>query len=127
MPVKAEINVTPLVDIVLVLLIIFMVITPFLLRGYDINLPPEAMEIGPPKPQLVITQSTRDKVYLNREEIEINQLELRLRAVLKDYNGTVFFAAAGQLNYGIIVSTMDVIRNSGAHRIAIVNAPRTDP
>src|ERR1700757_4074643 len=83
---KSDINVTPLVDVVLVLLIIFMVVTPLLQMGYDVNVPPKATaDVSQviSKEQLVVTQVKPDKVYLNREEIDLKQLPLRLTDILK--------------------------------------------
>jgi biopolymer transport protein TolR len=106
---KSDINVTPLVDVVLVLL----------------NVPPKAtaksaMDVVN-KQQLIVTQTVPEKVYLNREQIDIKQLPLRLTDILKKRNDkTVFFSADDELNYGIVISTMDLIRNSGAEKIGII-------
>jgi biopolymer transport protein TolR len=122
---KSDINVTPLVDVVLVLLIIFMVLTPLLQLGYDVNVPPKAtaqsaMDVVN-KQQLIVTQTVPEKVYLNREQIDVKQLPLRLTDILKKRNDkTVFFSADDELNYGVVISTMDMIRNSGAAKIGII-------
>lgn len=120
----ADINVTPLVDVVLVLLIIFMVLTPLLQLGYDVNVPPKATaeaSMVASKAQLIVTQAEAKRVYLNREQIPIEQLPLRLTEILRQRNDkTVFFSAADELNYGVVITTMDVIRNSGAERIGII-------
>ena len=121
---KSDINVTPLVDVVLVLLIIFMVLTPLLQMGYDVNVPPKATVEASQvisKEQLIVTQKDPDKVYLNREQIDIKQLPLRLTDILKHRSDkTVFFSADDELGYGTVITTMDVIRNSGAERIGII-------
>lgn len=122
---KSDINVTPLVDVVLVLLIIFMVLTPLLQLGYDVNVPPKAtaqsaMDVVS-KQQLIVTQTEPKKVYLNRAQIDIEQLPLRLTDILQKRNDkTVFFSADDDLNYGVVISTMDIIRNSGAEKIGII-------
>jgi len=122
---KSDINVTPLVDVVLVLLIIFMVLTPLLQLGYDVNVPPKAtaqsaMDVVT-KQQLIVTQTEPDKVYLNREKIDIKQLPIRLTEILQKRNDkTVFFSADDSLNYGVVISTMDMIRNAGATKIGII-------
>jgi biopolymer transport protein ExbD len=129
---KADINVTPLVDVVLVLLIIFMVLTPLMQLGYDVNVPPKAtaqsaMDVVT-KQQLIVTQTEPDKVYLNREQIDIKQLPIRLTEILQKRNDkTVFFSADDSLNYGVVISTMDMIRNAGAEKIGIITEKVTVP
>jgi biopolymer transport protein TolR len=121
---KSDINVTPLVDVVLVLLIIFMVLTPLLQMGYDVNVPPKATAEASAvitKEQLIVTQRDPNKVYLNREIVDINQLPLRLADILKHRSDkTVFLSADDELNYGVVMNTMDIIRSAGAERIGII-------
>ena len=128
---NADINVTPLVDVVLVLLIIFMVLTPLLQLGYGVNVPPKktalASEIQS-RQQLVVTQIERGKVYLNREQIDVGQLPIRLTEILKSRNDkTVFFSAGDELPYAQVMLTMDVIRNAGAEKIGIITEKVTIP
>ncbi len=121
---NADINVTPLVDVVLVLLIIFMVLTPLMQLGYDVNVPPKKTALASEvtsKQQLIVTQIEPGKVYLNREQIDVGQLPIRLTEILKTRNDkTVFFSADDELNYGAVMATMDIIRNSGAEKIGII-------
>jgi biopolymer transport protein TolR len=128
---RSDINVTPLVDVVLVLLIIFMVVTPLLQMGYDVNVPPKATadtSTVVSKEQLVVTQVTPEKVYLNREEIDVKQLPLRLTEILKHRRDkTVFYSADDEINYGVVMATMDLIRNAGAERIGIITDKVTVP
>jgi len=121
---NSDINVTPLVDVVLVLLIIFMVLTPLLQLGYDVNVPPKktalASEISA-KAQLVVTQVEQGKVFMNREQVDIGQLPLRLSTILKNRGDkTVFFSADDELPYATVMGTMDIIRNAGAKKIGII-------
>jgi len=128
---RSEINVTPLVDVVLVLLIIFMVVTPLLQMGYDVNVPPKATAEASAvisKEQLVVTQISAEKVFLNREEIDVKQLPLRLTEIMKHRRDkTVFYSADDDINYGVVMSTMDLIRNAGAERIGIITDKVTIP
>lgn len=128
---NADINVTPLVDVVLVLLIIFMVLTPLLQLGYDVNVPPKKTALASEvqsKMQLIVTQIEPGKVYLNREQVDIQQLPLRLTDILKNRNDkTVFYSADDQLNYGSVMLTMDIIRSSGAEKIGIITEKVTIP
>lgn len=128
---NSDINVTPLVDVVLVLLIIFMVLTPLMQLGYDVNVPPKKtalMSEVSSKQQLIITQIEPNKVYLNREKIDVGQLPLRLTEFLRNRGDkTVFYSADDELNYGQVVKTMDIIRNSGAEKIGIITEKVTIP
>ena len=128
---QSDINVTPLVDVVLVLLIIFMVVTPLLQMGYDVNVPPKATADTSQvisKEQLVVTQINAEKVFLNREQVDIKQLPLRLSDILKHRRDkTVFYSADDELNYGLVMATMDLIRNAGADRIGIITDKVTIP
>lgn len=121
---KSDINITPLVDVVLVLLIIFMVLTPLLQLGYDVNVPPKATveaSVVANKAQVIVTQVEERKVYLNKEQINLDQLSLKLTDIMKHQSDkTVFFSAADELNYGAVMDTMDIIRNSGVERIGII-------
>src|SRR5512144_2811611 len=84
---KSEINVTPLVDVVLVLLIIFMVIQPLMTRGYDVQVPPNApSEPDQPKPQdqIILTMTGSNEIFLNKERVERQNLALRLAEVLRN-------------------------------------------
>jgi biopolymer transport protein TolR len=121
---KSDINITPLVDIVLVLLIIFMVITPLLQMGYDVKVPPKnpPNTDAPPPTDLIIVSLTPDsKIYLNKDEVNAQTLSLRLTEILKNRaNKTVFFSGDDEANYGKVIEVMDICKNSGAKNMGIV-------
>src|SRR5512143_902727 len=121
---KSEINVTPLVDVVLVLLIIFMVVQPLLQMGYDVQVPPNAPVDQPPQStpdQLVVSMTGNKEVYLNKEKIDPANLPIRLQEILKNRGSkVVFFSVEDSVNYGDAIRLMDTVRNNGAKNIGIV-------
>jgi biopolymer transport protein ExbD len=121
--VKSDINVTPLVDIVLVLLIIFMVITPMLQMGYDVNTPPEIESALPPpsSDQIILRMDEQKRIYINKEIILPAEFQQRLEATMKNRESKmVFFAAAGELPFGDVAEFLDLCRASGAQNLGIV-------
>jgi biopolymer transport protein TolR len=132
--VKSDINVTPFVDIVLVLLIIFMVVTPMLSRTLEMSVPPKSDVQAPADPteQLIITVKGPDsppKVYLNREEISggLDGVKDRIAELMKGRREkVVFFQADNDLVYQDVVNVMDKIREGGAEKIGLVTDESLD-
>ena len=121
---KSEINVTPLVDVVLVLLIIFMVVTPLLQSGYEVDTPPKVEGAVPPpqdSDQIIIRMDESGKTYINKEEIPYGQFGARLSQALRGRsNQIVFFAADGTLTYDKVASFLDLCRDAGAKKMGMV-------
>jgi biopolymer transport protein ExbD len=120
---KSEINITPLVDVVLVLLIIFMVVTPLLQMGYDVKVPPKAQvdTPQPPADQLIVSLAAGNRLYLNKDEMNAQTLSLRMDEILKNRRDkTVFFSAEDGSTYGRVVQVMDLMRTAGVKTIGIV-------
>ena len=116
---KSEINITPLVDIVLVLLIIFMVVTPLLNQGYDVSTAKKSTG----KPSIgrfvLVEQNGSEYVNVNHNVVPIAELKDRLVKLLPNNDNAVVYAGADELVYGTVAQTLDMIRDSGAAKIAI--------
>jgi len=118
----AEINVTPFVDVMLVLLIIFMVAAPLLTVGVPIELPKtKASELQGDKEPLTITVNTDGKVFLQETEIEVDEIVAKLRAIAKGgYNERIYVRGDARVNYGIVMKVMGTISVAGFNRIGLV-------
>ena len=121
---KSEINVTPLVDVMLVLLIIFMILQPMLQMGYDVSVPPKTPENQPQQPnpeQIIVSLTGSGEVFLNKERVDRQQLPIRLQEVLRNRgNKPVFFSCEDAVKYDQAMAIMDIVRNNGAKNIGIV-------
>jgi len=120
----AEINIIPLVDIILVLLIIFMVTAPMLHRGLDISLPTSGTNNIKPTERLVLTIGKNQKLFLQDDPVSVEQLERRLkRAKEENADVTVYLRADQSVPYGIVVKVMDGVKRSGIERLGMVTDP----
>ena len=121
----AEINVIPLVDVVLVLLLIFMLTAPMMYRGIDVNLPRTSGRPTVTEERLVLTLTKERLLYLNDRAVPLATLEARLREAIKDRNDkTVFVKADKDLPYGYVVETMDRIRKAGVEKVGMMTEPQ---
>lgn len=120
----AEINVIPLVDVVLVLLVIFMITAPMLYRGIDIKLPSSASNTIKPEVRMVLTIEKDQKLYLDKDQISVAQLEVRLRSA-KEQNAdvSVFLRADRDVPYGTVVQVMDGVKKAGIEKMGMVTEP----
>jgi biopolymer transport protein TolR len=120
----ADINVTPLVDVVLVLLIIFMVTAPVLQSGIEVNVPKTRTVKEITEERLVITIDRSQRVYLGNEPININQIGARLRAKLRDPGRQSIFLRADQnVPFGAFATVMDAVKQAGISNVSIVTEP----
>jgi biopolymer transport protein ExbD len=121
---RSDINVTPLVDVVLVLLIIFMVITPVVQMGYLVRVPPKAPANLPPsavQDQIVLRLLAGNRVLINKEEMTMEQFPARIREVLRgNTSKMVFFAGGRDVDYESTMKFLDLARSSGARNIGII-------
>lgn len=120
----AEINVIPLVDVVLVLLVIFMVTAPMLYRGMDITLPTSASNTIKPEIRAVLTIEKDQRVYLDKDQVSAAQLERKLR-VLKEEHADVslYLRADRDVPYGVVVQVMDGVKKAGIEKLGMVTDP----
>ena len=122
--VKSEINVTPLVDVVLVLLIIFMVLTPVIQMGYLVRVPPKAPANLPPsavQDQIVLRLAPGDRVLINKDEMTLNEFPARIRDILRgNTSKMVFFSGSRDVDYETTIKFLDLARASGAKNIGII-------
>jgi biopolymer transport protein ExbD len=121
---KSDINITPLVDVVLVLLIIFMVVTPLLQRGYETKVPPKVKtEINMPQmsDQIVVRLTEDGGMFINREQYTEREFPAKLEEVTRGRESkVVFFAADGALPYDKVARFMDICNEHGAKNLGIV-------
>lgn len=126
----SEINVTPLVDVMLVLLIIFMVTAPMMTQGIDVKLPESSAPAIPTDDErLVVTVSQDRKVYINDNAVDPGELGTKLAAITQnrlDRKG-VFLRADEKIPYGYVMEIMGIIRQAGIDQIGMVTEPMKNP
>ena len=119
----SEINVTPMVDVMLVLLIIFMVTAPLLTVGVPIELPKtEARQLEGDKEPLTISVDPEERIFLQDTELKIDELVPKLTAIAKNgYDERIFVRGDRRVNYGIVMRVMGTISAAGFRRIALIS------
>jgi biopolymer transport protein TolR len=124
----SEINVTPLVDVMLVLLIIFMVTAPILQTGIDVQLPEtKSVKDVNPQEQIVISISREGLIYYGSEAINFFAIPARLKKEAKGPKESVFLRADKDVKWNSIVSVIDAVRGAGFSEIRLVTKPFKEP
>ncbi len=124
-PVMSDINVTPFVDVMLVLLIVFMVSAPLLTVGVPIDLPQSQAKALPQNNEPLSVSVTSDgKVYLQKDEIALNDLVPKLKAIIDARGGnsdeTIFVRGDKKVDYGTMMRVMGRISGAGYHKVALI-------
>ncbi|MFQ6070223.1 MAG: ExbD/TolR family protein [Candidatus Aminicenantales bacterium] len=126
--VRSEPNVVPLCDVLLVLLIIFMVVTPFLQKGVDVRLPTALNTIDmPDNPEVVLAIRKDGTMYVNQDKATKENLQTMLEeAFLNVSDKKLYLKADQELEYGSIVDIIEIVRNVGLEIIGIITEKKTE-
>lgn len=121
--VMSEINVTPLVDVMLVLLIIFMVTAPLLQQGIDVNLPKAKGKELPPEERINIVIKRDGIIYMNDTPMSLSDVRQKLNAISKA-NPNIFLRADKDVSYGLVVEVMAEIKEAGIEKLGMITEPK---
>ena len=129
--VLSEINVTPFVDVMLVLLVIFMVTAPILYQGVDVNLPKvesKPMPAAEREKKIVVTINDKGEIFIEREKYSLSQLKVEIRKLIMNQgkrieDRDVFLRADSDVPYGDVMEVMAEIKKAGVKKLGLVTEP----
>ena len=120
----ADINITPLVDVVLVLLIIFMITAPVLQSGIEVNVPHTKTVKEVTEERLVISIDKQQRVFLGNDPVNINEIGDKLHQKIRDpQNQYIYVRADEDVPFGVFATVMDAVKSSGITNVSIVTQP----
>jgi len=123
--VLSEINVTPFVDVMLVLLVIFMVTAPLLQQGIDVNLPRAKGKDLPPEERISLIIKKDRTIFMNDTQFTIPEMRKKLDALSKR-NPNIFLKADKDVPYGLVVEVMGEIKEAGIEKLGMITEPKLD-
>jgi len=121
----SDINVTPFVDVMLVLLIIFMVTAPMMIQGVDVSLPQTSSgPLSSEREHLIVTIDKNNRIYINDFQVSLNFLQEKLTKILEGREDSeVYLRADKDISYGMVVRVMAAIKGAGVERLGMVTEP----
>ena len=121
----SDINVTPFVDVMLVLLVIFMVTAPMMMQGVDVALPETTSQpLAAKKENLVITINNQNQIFINNHQLGIDFLQEKLKKILEGRDKReVYLRADREISYGFVVRVMAEIKAAGVDKLGMVTEP----
>jgi biopolymer transport protein TolR len=123
--VLSEINVTPFVDVMLVLLVIFMVTAPLMQQGIDVNLPQAKGKDLPPQERISLVVKKDRTIYINNTRYTLPELREKLNALSK-LNPDIFLKADKDVPYGFVVEVMGEVKDAGIEKLGMITEPKLD-
>lgn len=118
----SEINVTPFVDVMLVLLIIFMVTAPLLKQGLEVDLPRAKGKELPAEERIAVTIKQNGKIYMNNRKVSLSILKKKLKAISR-LNPNVYLKADRRTSYGTVMRVMGEIKDAGIEKVGLITEP----
>jgi len=121
----SEINVTPFVDVMLVLLIIFMVTAPMMMQGVEVNLPKTAAQrVKTPEDPLILTVNKQGEVYIEKHRLDLKDLETKIEKILKyRHEKQVLLRADKEVPYGFVIDVVARVKKAGIDKLGMITEP----